>query len=364
MDFKFIPFDETRRPAWDAFVAANPHAWVGHDSACIDFERSLGHESFSHLILDERDAVVGVTPLFFVSYARARLFKFKAMVTGTSLRAAPLADAKMPPKTRRDFWRAWAAWARAEAAARGVDEIRVGFPHFIGAERVFDFYEFSPLRECGFADIPNLTMLKDLAAADGEMCASFDKHCRNSMRKALAAGAEWVAVTDRDQWLAFEELNRQTFAEEAADAYSRRTLEIIWDRFVARGLARVAALRHEGRYLCASVRAGNKNSEYNWLLFNERPRTLKGATNLHICRDLEDMRARGVRWCELGSMEFDDPRQRGIADFKRSFGGRVQTSMDCKLCLSPLKAASAEFLQALAKRLRPPRQTPAPSSTD
>lgn len=351
MEFKFIPFDETQRPAWDAFVASNPHSWVGHDSAHIDFEESLGHPSFSHLVLDERGKVAGVTPLFFQASTRGRI-RFKTLMTGTGLRGAPLIAADMPPKTRREFWRAWADWIRNEAPKQKVDEIRVSFPHFIGTQHISEFYEVNPLRELGFHDTPNLTMLKDLSAVNGDVIASFEKKCRSALKKAAEAGAEWVAISDRGQWLAFDELNKQTFAEESADAYSRRTLEIVWDRFVARGLARVAALRCDGRWISAGVRAGNQFSEYNWILFNERPRTIQGGTNFFIGRDIENMRARGIHWCELGSLEFDDPRQRNIAEFKRSFGGRVCPSMDCKLVLNPLKAATAAWLQALAGRLR------------
>lgn len=352
MDFKFIPLNDARRPDWDRFVADNPHAWVGHDLAHIDFEESLGHESVSHLVLDNRDRVIGVTPLFLLKYRVSRVFRFQAMVTGTLLRGAPLLAADMQPKTRHDFWRAWAEWARSEASQRGIDEIRVNFPHFIGEEHVLDFYGVNPLRELGFQDVPNLTMLIDLKAAGPDLLAVFDSNCRNKYRKAAAAGAEWEIIHDRDCWLSFDELNRQNFAEEATDPLTRRTMEIVWDRFVERGLARVAALKHEGVYLCASVRTGTKYSEYNWILFNRQPRTLQGSTNLFIGKDIEYMRQRGVHWCEMGSLEFDDPRQRTIAAFKRSFGGKVYRTMDCRLCLSPLKLASAQWARALAGKLR------------
>ncbi|MCE5230849.1 hypothetical protein LLG95_14825 [bacterium] len=351
MEFKFIPLDQARRADWDRFVAGNPHAWVGHDLAHIDFEASLGHESASHLVLDTRGQVIGVVPLFLVEYGVARVFRFRAMVTGTSLRGGPLPAADMPPKTRRDFWRAFAEWAQSECARRGIDEIRVNLPHFIGQTHALDFYEVNPLRELGFKDVPNLTMLLDLQATD-DLVANFEGRCRNSYKKALSAGAEWEAIGDRATWLSLEDLNKQTFADEQAEAYSRHTMEVIWDRFAARGLVKISALKHEGRYISACVRAGTNFSEYIWMIFNERPRRLQGSTNLLIGKDLEDMRSRGVRWCELGSLDFDDPRQHNIANFKRSFGGKVYRTLGCKLCLSPLKLASAQWLQAAAGKLK------------
>jgi hypothetical protein len=67
---------------------------------------------------------------------------------------------------------------------------------------------------------------------------------------------------------------------------------------------------------------------------------------------MQQARADGARYFEIGSMEFDDPRQRRIATFKRGFGGKPRPAMGGGLILSKAKQASIDMLGALASRLR------------
>ncbi len=325
MEFKFIPLDAANRPDWDRFVAENPHAWVGHDTAHIDFEESLGHASVSHLVLDNRDSLIGVAPLFLLDYCVGRVFRFRAMATGTLLRGAPLLAADMQPKTRRDFWHAWAQWARAEAAQRGIDEIRVNFPHFIGQQHVHDFYGLNPLRELGFQDVPNLTLLLDLTATGEDLLASFESNCRNKYRKAAAAGAQWEPTTSATSGSPATNSTAE-FEEEETEPFSRRTMRHL-DRFVARAW-RAWPLMHDGFFLS---RACGRNVILRIQLDPVQPaaRTLTVSTNLFIGQDIEYMRRRGIQWCELGSLE-STTRHRTIAAFNAA-SAQGHHSMDCRL---------------------------------
>ena len=55
---------------------------------------------------------------------------------------------------------------------------------------------------------------------------------------------------------------------------------------------------------------------------------------------------------EIGSLEFDDPSQRDIAQFKRSLGGEIHPSLDGQLELSELKLGSLRWLQTAARVAR------------
>jgi hypothetical protein len=51
-------------------------------------------------------------------------------------------------------------------------------------------------------------------------------------------------------------------------------------------------------------------------------------------------------------MEFHDPRMRAISNFKRTFGGRPRPSMEGVLVLNEGKAASANLVRSLARKVR------------
>jgi hypothetical protein len=67
----------------------------------------------------------------------------------------------------------------------------------------------------------------------------------------------------------------------------------------------------------------------------------------------------GARWFELGGMMESSARERGIDEFKRSFGGRAGYALNGHLSLSPLKDSAIELAMMVAARLRRPNGGPA-----
>lgn len=352
MPYSFQLLDNSSKSRWDAFVAANPHAWPGHDAAVIEFERLRGARSLSHLVMDDSGQLAAVVPLFVAEDRRARLFRFRTLHTGSSLRGGPLLRADLPDATRRHFWPEWIGWLKGLARREGADEIAVSLPHFYGDRPKEALYEYFPLRDCGFGDAGGVTLIADLAAAPADIAEQFTRESRKNVRHALKSGATFESIKDRAVWLACDDLNRQTFEGEHFSPYSPASLEHIWDGFVARGLARVFGVRHEGNLVSVVVTAGTATSHYAWIGFNRRPMPLRGANNLLVHGVMERLRAEGVKYYEIGSLEFDDPRQQRIAAFKKSFGGIPRQAYGGILVLSEIKTAAAAFIGALAKGLK------------
>ncbi len=361
MNFRFLPLDAVTRPQWDQFTRAHPEAWVGHQLAALELDELLGRRSLAHLVLDERDQVAAVSPVTLSQQRVARLFSVRQLDTGDSLRGGPLLAAGMAPKPRREFWQAWNTHIRELAAREGADRVQVNFPHLLGERHVSEAHEYHPLLDHGFEQAPALTMLIDLAAAGEDLLPGFDPKCRNKIRRAQAAGAEVVPVETREHFLEFDAMQRSMYEDEGLAPCPRPMIELLWDRFISQGLARAMAVRHEGRFACIGIWAIGPSSGYNWFTFTQRPRPLAGATNLLVYHFLLWLRANGRRYAEIGSMEFGDPRQQAIAEFKRSFGGRVWPAMNARLELSPIKRSLIELTQALAARRRAGRRAaPAP----
>ena len=353
MALTFIPLDRSNQALWDQFVDENPHAWIGHHSAIIEFEQARGNRSHAHLALGPKDKVIGVCPLFMVTDMAARFVPLRSLVTGCSLRGGPLIDAAMGARKRRDFFRDWAAWIMSYARGRQVDLIRASFPHVFGDQHNTEIYPFFPLLEHGFQQTTRYTLLMDLAGAPEELLGAMRREVRKDIRKTLKAGAEVRPITDRSQWLGeCHHLNLETFGSKGLTAYSPEVMQIVWDRFVSPGLADILGVWHEGKLLTVQVNVGTAGSTYSWLGFNRRDNPLPGSHRLAILRSMESHRALGRSFFEIGSMEFDDPEQRAISRFKRSMGGEVRSSMDGQLVLSELKLASLNWLQICAGAAR------------
>jgi len=197
-----------------------------------------------------------------------------------------------------------------------------------------------------------LSLVANLADTPAELEESFTRECRKNVRHARRAGATFEPIEQRATWLACDALNRSTFRDEPMEAYSTECLELLWDRFVARGLGRVFGVRYDGELVSVLLAVGTDTSWYGWIGFNRRPPPLRGANNLLTAETMKCARARGVRYYEFGTLEFDDPRQRAIADYKRGFGAGVRPAMGGRLVLSEIKSSAATLASALVRKLR------------
>ena len=350
MDLTFVPYDESMRESWDAFVEANPHAWPGHDSAIVDFERAIGSRSLSHLALDKSGRTVAVAPLFLQSERLMRVLRQRTLTTGNSLRGAPLLDARWSPGHRGNFWKAWAKWIDDIARRERVDSVHVAFPHLFGDQPNTELYDYCPLRDEGYRDPARLALIVDMNDAPENLIEILKQNCRTSCRRAQSRGGEFELIEDRREWMDLYALNLETFRGELVPPYTREAMEVVWDGFVARGRAGAFALRYRDEIISALITVGTPHSQYYWIGFNRRPPVLSGTTNMLYFKTMEWWREQGMRYIELGSLEFGDPRQVGIANFKRSFGGRIHHAMQCSRVFRPRKAAAVDFLRAMLSR--------------
>jgi hypothetical protein len=352
MKIRIVPHDASRTAAWDAFVESNPHAWVGHSSAVLRLEAALGNRSFSLMALDGSDRVVAVAPLFLVQYTLSRMFQVRSLVSGTQLRGGPLLDAGMNPKNRRALFAAFTAELEGIAGREQIDQVRIAFPHVFGDRLNTDIYPVFPLRDHGFSALANYTLLLPLGGGPERLFKGITPPARRQIKRAKAAGAECVAITDRQQWLDCDELNRDTFTAEEADAFSLEFLQLAWDELVATGLGQVFGVRHQGQLVNAVLTVGTRHSQYIWLLFSRQPRPLAGANDMLFWYVIETLAEQGCNYLEVGSMDFDDPRMKAISDFKRKFGAQPRPSLEGLLVYSDLKLTGAHLVGALSRKVR------------
>jgi hypothetical protein len=352
MELRFHLLDAEHKPAWDGFVADHPHAWPGHDTAMVAVEEAMGHRSYSQVVVDENDRVVAVAPLVVTEARLARLYRWRVLSTGTFLRGAPLLAAELTAAEAETFWDAWVQRVRTLARDHHIDEIKVGFPNFLGDRFVDEYYEVNPLLSRGFRENATLTMVMDLRDPGRDLEHTCHRSCRRAVRKAADGGAMVRPIDQRSVWLESYPLMLDMHAAGTSLRYSREALELVWDGLVERGRARVFGVQHDGTFLNYLVVVQNGYSFYFWLVFDSVSRPVYGHQNLLLLRVMEHMRAEGYSFAELGSLDFHDPRVASISQFKRSFGGEIRHAMSGYLITNPLKHAAADLMTALRQRLR------------
>lgn len=350
MPMEVIPYSPSLRDKWDAFVSDHEYAWVGHYSVNFELEREFGGDNISCLVVDDRQNIVGIMPLFlFEKRILKKTITLRSIRSGTSLRNGPLFIESLSDKQKREALDLLVQHLLVIARASKVDDIHISYPVMHGDKTCLEHYGYLPLKKYGFVEENVVSMVKDLRSDDKTLLTSFKQNCQKKIRQCVEEGGEYVDALDRAQWMDCYDLNVQTFSAGNTAPYTRKALEILWDNFVETGLAEVTAIRFKGKIISVVITAVRKNSCYPWIAFNCKPAPIPGANNLLEWKNMLHFKERGVEYYEIGSREFDDNKQIHISMFKESFQGRDTYCLDGKLVLRPIKESLLRMVSLLRK---------------
>lgn len=171
------------------------------------------------------------------------------------------------------------------------------------------------------------TAIVDLQRSDDELLASFDKKCRNMVRRAMRDGVE-VRDYPADQQT-FDEMYRLMHLVGGGKAKlalrSQAYLEIMWRSFAAAGQGRFYGIEVDGTpaVLAFTVRVGDRAFYKDG--GSERPRTSPGMSNLlqfHMMREARDAGAKSYDMFGIAPADArsnDDHPAWALGEFKLGF---------------------------------------------
>lgn len=346
---RVVPYDDSRRGEWDAFVDAHPMAGYGHQSATFALAAASSAVNHSLMLYDE-GRLQGVLPLFLVGSRVLRVVPVKTLRSGFEFPAGPLL-ASTAPKTIDRHLASLVGQAIAVADRLGCDSLRLTYPTITDDRTAIERYGYLPLRVFGFTETNVVSLVLDLA---GE--PSFERRaayaCRQSIRRAQELGAVVSVITDRATWDRCHELNVQTMGPLAL---SREQMEVVWREFVENGLATPFGCVVDGEIVSVIVTLHARTASYYWLGFNRRP-PARGTAHLTLHEAIRHARDRGTRFFELGSREFSHTKQLAISRFKESFGGSPCYALDGVLERRPMKKALVDLALATVGTVRKRRK--------
>jgi hypothetical protein len=214
-------------------------------------------------------------------------------------------------------------------------------------------FGYSPLLHHGYKPRHGVGLLLDLTQPVEQLASARRSGCRQSVNKAAAAGATATELIDRREWMACRDINVQTLGELA---YSDAQMAAIWDDFIAPGHAVAHVVRVDGTPAALTVTIFANRSAYYWIGFNRKPAPTAGAGHLALWTAILDARNRGCQYFELGSLDFENPRNVGISQFKQSFGGLPCQVISAQLEANRVKSASLALAEAILIAARERRQ--------
>lgn len=350
-----VDFSPELRSGWDAFVSMHPHASYGHLSGQFGLAAvTPGLRHVSVLAID-RGEVIGVLPLFLHDRHALRWVPVRELTSGGIFPGGPLVSPKLQGKAATAVMELLVNAVAARAKALKADAVVITHPHVVGGQPSIMRFGYSPLLNHGYASRSGIGLLLDLSCPPDKLAALRRSGCRQSINKAQASGAIVEILNDRAQWLACYPLNVQTLGDLA---YSEQQMAAIWDHFIAAGHATAHATYVDGLIAAVTVTVHFNKSAYYWIGLNRRPPTL-GAGHLALWTAILHAQSQGCGHFELGSLDLDSAKNKGISQFKQSFGGSAHQIISATLSVRPIKAAALALGEAVAaavrrRQLRPP----------
>jgi hypothetical protein len=360
---ELFDFTPAMADEWDAFVANHPLASYGHLSAQFALaDATPGVRNVSMAVRDGRN-LAAVLPLFVNDHHVLRRIPVRELTSGAFFPAGPLVAPKLQGKAEHTITELLLNGIRHRLDALHADRVLITHPNVVGGQPSITRFGYSPLLHQGFRPRHGVGLLLDLSQTPEQLAAGRRSGCRQSVNKAQASGAVVSVIANRAEWLACHDINVQTLGPLA---YSERQMAAIWDHFIAAGHATAYGTYLDGVLAAVTVTVHFNRAAYYWIGLGRRPSPLTGAGHLSLWTAILAAREQGCAHFELGSLDFENPRNVGISQFKQSFGGVPSQIISAQLEARPVKAAAIALGEALIAALRErrhPRRPPEPATT-
>jgi hypothetical protein len=349
-----VDFEPGLTAEWDAFVGAHPLASYGHLSANFALAAHAQTRNASLLVRDAQKTVA-VMPLFESTHHTLRAIALREFTSGALFPAGPLISPSLGAKGETAALTLLLDAVDQRARARRIDRVVVAHPAVTAGQPTLTRIGYSPLLHHGYQPNPGVGLLLDLSRSVEQLAAGRNSGCRQRITKAQATGMITSPISDRATWMACHALNLQTLGELAL---SEEELGAIWDHFIVPGHAIAHGAYMDGALVAVTVTIQSNNTAYYW--HGWRPANAPaGASHLALWTSILACRDQGCHYFELGSLEFANARQIGIAQFKQSFGGTPFQVLSARREMKPVKAAAIALAETAIAAYRQRKRAPA-----
>lgn len=345
-----IPYTVDLEPEWRAFVTEHPDRSIGHVPEMAEFERvASGASNHSLVVRDDRDRLVGVVPLFLTELRELRALRTRVLSSGTTVPSGPLLATALSARQQAELTDAIVARMVQEARALGADVVSIAYPTVLRGKPAVEALGVFPLRRHGFRETNVVALISDLSRSEDELLASIDSKARNLIKRCRSAGGEVRRIATREEWMQADELNRITLG---SGAYAPEAMQAFWSQFLEPAHAGAVGVYLEGRLISVVSMTLVGAASYYWLSFNLLPSPVPGANSLALWEAMLLAKRSGAVMFELGSLEFDEPKQVRIGRFKAQFGGRPVYALAGVKQLRPLRRASLDLIGQAMRAIR------------
>lgn len=317
-DWTLRPRGELDASAWDALVDSSDEGWLWHRHGFQDLLTTWPARTDLSFAVGDGDRPALVVPVHLV---RRPLRLGSALRRLDSLGGPCIAD-DLDRRARREVTAlAVEHLGTLLQKTRSIDLVAT-LPPLAPAWRR-PVVRVNPLLELGFEDASGQTWVVDLQQPEGDLWRAVQGRKRTQVRQAERLGVT-VREAGPDDLDAYYRLHVETMARTGLGPHPFAYFAGVWLDALPYGRATAWLAEHKGSPVAGLVVACDKGAASYWLgASSSRGRELH-ANDLLQWRAILDARERGLVAYESGEAKLGaSGKQRGIGDFKRKFGGRL-----------------------------------------
>ena len=346
------PRFEIGREQWDALVDASDEAWLWHRSDLIEaLALWPGCQDASFALLDGRGTLLAVMPLHRTMVRVAHVVPFVRL----SSLGGPACVVKLPAHDRAKVLSALRDHLLQLIADSNALAVEVQIAPLTPCLKGPVAPKVNPLLFAGFENTQTETWMLDLTRMPDEIRRRYADLTRHKLRKASRTQFRLREAAGPKDIDTYYRLHLETCARTGARPHPECYFQAIFERFAPNGLARILFLERRGEVVAAQNTALYKGGALYWTGASLSARD--GGDN-RLLLDAQIMAARdsGCTHYETGQA-FVTPRtakERGLSDFKRSFGAELHPFYRGLLQSSRLSFRILWGLRGMVRSVRTP----------
>lgn len=304
---------------WDAHVEAADEAWLWHRYAFPETLATWPRSTDESVAARVDGRIVGVLPLRRIGDRRLRLLPADVLES----HGGPAVADNLGRRLRDDVRNAMLEHARRQATRR-THEIRLTLPPLAPAYRGDRVPLVNPLIALGLEDVPAQTWIVDLSVPEEQLWNGLEGRARTAIRKARKEGVD-VRLGTRADLGVYLDLHAITCARTGVDPHPAAYFEVLFERFLEASELIVLVAERAGEVIAARNFGSYKGAGNTWTAAGTAAAGPLGANSLLQWEAMRRLREAGAEFCDSGEAfpGFSEAKQRGLSDFKRSFGGRL-----------------------------------------
>lgn len=342
--FRIVQRKDLGRANWDAFADASDEAWLWHR---YDLQEALetwpGSTDESFAVTDaESGETLALVPVRRITRRLASVFPLYVLESlgGVAVRNG------VGDRRYRTILKLATTTLAGKSRGGICLETRVALPAMAPAWRGENCPRVNPVLDMGCENTLTQTWVVDLRDGVDAAWNQMEGRARTAVRKAEKAGVTVRAATAGDLETYYR-LHKETYRRTGATPHAEAYFAMIWERFLANGLARIWMAELNGETIAAENFGIYKKAAIYWTGAANSKSLEVEANSLLQWTAMQWMVRNGIEWYETGEAfpQFENGKNKGLSDFKKSFGGTLYPYFKGKIAVGGVGELLYQYVQ-------------------